>query len=88
MYERGRAGGLSAKEGVAGPRKREDQKTTQKRRGEGEGQGTGWVKGLLIGISPKNVLSPISRMSQIDPRMIRGRSEGIRSDDRSQRGKS
>ena len=27
--------------------------------------------------SPKNVLSLISRMSQIDPRMIRSRSEGI-----------
>ena len=29
----------------------------------------------------------ISRMSQIDPRMIQSRSEGIRSDDRSQRQK-
>ena len=29
----------------------------------------------------------ISRMSQIDPRMIRGRSDGIQSDDRSQRWK-
>ena len=37
--------------------------------------------------SPKKVLSPISKMSQIDPRMIQSRSEGIRSNDRGQRWK-
>ena len=65
-----------------GPRKGEDQKTTQRRREEGEGgmreegrgkgKGTGWVKGLLIRrISEEGPISNItdeSDRSKDDPK--------------------
>ena len=64
------------------PRKREDQKTTQRRReerdggnweeGRGKGKGTGWVKGLLIRrISEESPISNIkdeSNRSKDDPK--------------------
>ena len=67
---------------MARPRKREDQKTTQRRRKEGErgmreegrgkGEGTGWVKGLLIrSISEEGPISNIedeSDRSKDDPK--------------------
>ena len=45
-------------------------------------------KGSTDKESPMKVLSPISRMSQIDPRMIRGRSEGIRTMTEAKEGRS
>ena len=51
----------------------------------GKGKGGMMGEGSTDGESPKKVLSLISRMSQIDPRMIRSRFDGIRSDDQSQR---
>ena len=46
------------------------------RGGEGEGDRDG-QRVYRYEESPKKVLSRIPRMSQIDPRMIRSRSEGI-----------
>ena len=57
---------------MGGPRKREDQKTTQRKRGKGRGKGTGWVKGLLIRrISEEGPISNIkdeSDRSKDDPK--------------------
>ena len=57
---------------MARPRKREDQKTTQKKEGRGRGEGTGWVKGLLIrNISEECPISNVkdeSDRSQDDPK--------------------
>ena len=44
-------------------------------RGKGRGRGSGWAKGLLIQRISKEYLISDIRMSQIDPRMIRGRFE-------------
>ena len=66
---RGKAEGLPNE---GGPRKRGDQKTTQRGEGRGKGKGTGWAKGLLIRrISEESPISNIkdeSDRSKDDPK--------------------